>query len=489
MTAHGRDGSGSWDEGGYPTPWGTEEDEAGAPTRERLAWDDFGEAGSRVGRSATAEPEDLAELEWFTDEAFESAAPWRPDLEQESPATAETEDFGTEELEAEAFEGLGPQGSAAVGMEGESPGFPSGITLPLREGRWPRGSEHWDPHDTGLPLYEISPQLHRERLSANFTVKELASSGGQTAQLARISPALVRLLQSVRDEVGRPVHVTSGYRSWARNEAIYRKRGEKPTLSRHCSGQAADVRVTGLSGIQLGQVAIDAGGPGLAVGMGIGRDYIHLDVRGQWVLWTYLGAVAGAAAKAAINEYRAGATGGSVPSGGDGVPPTGRVLTRTPDRLAGRVRYQKATECLDRAQPGARACANQWTRLTGRRAGIVNCRPIRNDPANGWSVHSEGRAIDAYADADDPKQRAQAEAYVAWLQANAVELQCTYVIWNARQWSWGRRAQGWRPYPSKRTGRESKTVLHRDHIHIELSWEGSKHPSPLWERDVPNWPS
>ena len=146
------------------------------------------------------------------------------------------------------------------------------------------------------------------------------------------------------------------------------------------------------------------------------------------------------------------------------------------DRAAGIVRQSPAsTPCAGDWQPGARALAAQWTRLTGRKAGGYVCRPIRGSQQP--SVHGDGRAIDAYANANDPAQRAQAEIYAAWLIANAVELQCAYIIWNGRQWSWPRRAEGWRPYHGVST--------HTDHLHIEVSWEGARQPSGLFSGGVP----
>ncbi|KQR77284.1 hypothetical protein ASF98_21285 [Arthrobacter sp. Leaf337] len=198
----------------------------------------------------------------------------------------------TEESEAEVTESeelAGADGDEAF-SEGESfvaEAFPSGAVLQAVSGPTGKGQEHWDPNGSEEPLYSTGPSTHGIRLSANFTVKELVTSGGQSAVLARISPALVRLLQAIRDRAGKSVKITSGYRSWARNKAVYARRSAKPTLSRHCSGQAADIKVAGLTGLQLAQLAIDAGGPDLAIGIGAG--YIHIDVRGSWTAWTYFG--------------------------------------------------------------------------------------------------------------------------------------------------------------------------------------------------------
>jgi len=167
-------------------------------------------------------------------------------------------------------------------------------------------------------------------------------------------------------------------------------------------------------------------------------------------------------------------SGGSTPKGATPPPQPGPAPTPTSDRAAGRVRRGTFTKCASNEQRGARAMADQWKRLTGRKAGTFNCRPTY---AGTPSLHGEGRSIDLYANANDSAQKAQAETYIAWMQQNAVELQVAYVIWNRRQWSWERRSQGWRPY-----GGGSP---HTDHIHVDLSWEGALTPSPLFGGGVP----
>src|SRR5262249_10939355 len=91
--------------------------------------------------------------------------------------------------------------------------------------------------------------------------------------------------------------------------------------------------------------------------------------------------------------------------------------------------------------------------------------------------HGEGRAVDLAANATDPLQCQQADTYAEWLIANAVPIQCATIIWNGRIWSWAYRAQGWRPYGGKNK--------HRDHVHINLTWEGALDPSSLLDGPVP----
>jgi flagellum-specific peptidoglycan hydrolase FlgJ len=169
----------------------------------------------------------------------------------------------------------------------EPEAFPSGVVLTPVAGPTGHKEEHWDPSNTGLPLYDTGPNVRTKKLSRSFTAGELASSGGRADDRARISSALVQCLQAIRDRAGRAVKITSGYRSWSRNVDIYRRAGKNPTLSRHCSGQAADIVINGMSGLQIAKLAIDSCGD--RIGIGVGKTFAHIDVRGVWTVWTYDG--------------------------------------------------------------------------------------------------------------------------------------------------------------------------------------------------------
>ena len=84
------------------------------------------------------------------------------------------------------------------------------------------------------------------RLSPNFTLEELTRSASHPeirnvpdmAQLRNLVLLCVRILQPLRDAIGRPVRITSGFRCPKLNKAV----GGVPT-SRHLTGQAADIAV------------------------------------------------------------------------------------------------------------------------------------------------------------------------------------------------------------------------------------------------------
>ncbi len=163
--------------------------------------------------------------------------------------------------------------------------FPSGAELSVVTGL-PEGCKEpfWDAQQTGNLLLDASGPRDLS-LSPNFTLGELAKSGAVEFEIARIDPDLVTCLQAIRDRVEQPVTVNSGYRSWAHNVEVYKERGTQPTLSRHTSGQAADIRSTGLSGEDIAKAAIDVCGCNISVGLAAG--YAHVDVRGRWASWSY----------------------------------------------------------------------------------------------------------------------------------------------------------------------------------------------------------
>ncbi len=112
---------------------------------------------------------------------------------------------------------------------------------------------------TDLDTHEmcLAPEIYKEiiknrdrrfRLSSNFTVGELLKTSRKVDNWPTDELHLFRLhnlcrfvLQPVRQHFGRPVKVSSGYRSKKLNKLI----GGSKT-SQHCRGQAADFEVPGL---------------------------------------------------------------------------------------------------------------------------------------------------------------------------------------------------------------------------------------------------
>lgn len=111
-------------------------------------------------------------------------------------------------------------------------------------------------------------------LSEHFRLVEFASRDG--ADKVLVHPALVSLLETIRQHFGRPVTINSGYRSPAHNRRIG---GAKN--SRHLWGMAADIVVKGIPPAEVAEYAatLDPGG------LGRYKTFTHLDVEGRGRRW------------------------------------------------------------------------------------------------------------------------------------------------------------------------------------------------------------
>lgn len=100
------------------------------------------------------------------------------------------------------------------------------------------------------------------QLTANFTLAELtATSTGlpnvpTPAEEASLRALAEHVLQPLRDALGRPVLVNSGFRSERVNRAV----GGTAT-SQHRLGQAADIRVAGMGSVDLAREIVRLGLP------------------------------------------------------------------------------------------------------------------------------------------------------------------------------------------------------------------------------------
>lgn len=113
------------------------------------------------------------------------------------------------------------------------------------------------------------------RLGQHFVLGELASRCG--ADLVLVHPALVCALAQLRRHFGRPVVVTSGYRTPAHNACVGGK-----SRSRHLYGMAADVQVPGVPPADVAAYCDGVLGVG---GLGRYRTFTHLDVDGRGRRW------------------------------------------------------------------------------------------------------------------------------------------------------------------------------------------------------------
>ena len=83
-----------------------------------------------------------------------------------------------------------------------------------------------------------------EKIGQHFKVREFACRDG--SQVVFIDSYLVSILDILRNQVGKPVIINSGYRTPTRNKAVG---GAK--YSYHMRGMAADIRINGMTAKEI----------------------------------------------------------------------------------------------------------------------------------------------------------------------------------------------------------------------------------------------
>lgn len=144
--------------------------------------------------------------------------------------------------------------------------------------------------------------------------------------------------------------------------------------------------------------------------------------------------------------------------------------------------YQPQEICWPADQPGVR----QFRRMVLRTyPGTASGGSLRSCGAGGRSEHKDGRAWDWIVDAHNPRERAQADAFLRWLlkadargrtAANARRLGIMYIVWNGRIWRSYDAGRGWAPY----AGGDG----HGGHVHFSFSWAGASGQTSFYSRSV-----
>lgn len=83
-----------------------------------------------------------------------------------------------------------------------------------------------------------------EKIGQHFKVREFACKDG--SQVVFIDTHLVAILDILRNQVGKPVYINSGYRTPTRNKEVG---GAK--YSYHMRGMAADIRISGMTAKEI----------------------------------------------------------------------------------------------------------------------------------------------------------------------------------------------------------------------------------------------
>lgn len=109
-----------------------------------------------------------------------------------------------------------------------------------------------------------------EKVGKYFKVKEFACQDG--SQVVFIDDYLISILDILRNQIGKPVHINSGYRTPTRNKAVG---GAK--YSYHMRGMAADIRVDGIDAKEIAN-KLNKIVPN-ECGIIVYKSWVHFDVR------------------------------------------------------------------------------------------------------------------------------------------------------------------------------------------------------------------
>jgi uncharacterized protein YcbK (DUF882 family) len=122
------------------------------------------------------------------------------------------------------------------------------------------------------------------KLTNNFNLNEFNKHNFPLNEtILRNIQELAKNLQVLRDEVKKPIKITSGYR-----DSSFNKKIGGATQSRHITGQAADLKIEGYTPKQVAAIIekLIASGKMKQGGLGIYSTWIHYDVRGTAARWT-----------------------------------------------------------------------------------------------------------------------------------------------------------------------------------------------------------
>lgn len=114
------------------------------------------------------------------------------------------------------------------------------------------------------------------QLSKNFESAEFDCKCGKYCSQTEIDPALVDILQRIRDHFDAPVTINSAYRCEKHNKSV-----GGASKSKHLFGQAADIKVSGVKPLKIAQYAESIG----VKGIGLYDNFVHVDTREKQYLW------------------------------------------------------------------------------------------------------------------------------------------------------------------------------------------------------------
>ena len=116
----------------------------------------------------------------------------------------------------------------------------------------------------------------KNQLSKNFVSTEFDCHGSGCCSSTKVDDKLVKYLQQIRDHFGKAVNINSGYRCKTHNASV-----GGASKSNHMDGEAADIRISGVTPIEVARYAEYIG----MKGIGVYSWGVHVDTRTSKYFW------------------------------------------------------------------------------------------------------------------------------------------------------------------------------------------------------------
>jgi len=120
-----------------------------------------------------------------------------------------------------------------------------------------------------------------KKLTPHLSVREFACHDGSDAIL--ISDPLPEVLEAIRNHFGKPLRITSGYRTPAWNRKV-----GGVAKSQHTLGTAADINIDDETPLAVYRAIVNGWVAGVdpeRLGVGLYLGFVHVDVRGHRARW------------------------------------------------------------------------------------------------------------------------------------------------------------------------------------------------------------
>jgi uncharacterized protein YcbK (DUF882 family) len=120
--------------------------------------------------------------------------------------------------------------------------------------------------------------MNNIKISNNFNLQEFQCKDGSC--MVKVDERLLEKLQQLRDRFNKPIQIVSAYRT-----PDYNKKVGGAAKSQHMEGKAADIKINGVTPMQVALEAVKLGFHGIGVYTHDGNYFTHVDVRDYQSYW------------------------------------------------------------------------------------------------------------------------------------------------------------------------------------------------------------